>query len=309
MTTYNMQTDLVLSPEQAGDLLTAWLGTRTRCTGIDRLVGGMINTVLRLRFDREPFSAVVKLNRQGTTFAREASVLRHLRERGFPCPEVYLVDDTIERLPYTFLLLETLPGVSMHEVHLAPADRDRVEREMAEALVSLHGHTRETFGPIDGSGERQWVDVFMPDLCGIRTQPQIEARLSYDVLADVDRAIMLAPALLQDQGAPTLIHGDIWAANVIVHQGADGWHLSGLIDPSTQYADVEMELAYLRGFNGAWDAFFETYTARSPMRPGYERRWWVYWLRTYLIHVWLFGDQHYRDFAAQAARHIAADGM
>jgi len=292
MTTYNPQTDLVLTRSQAEELLSAWLGTHVRCTGIDRMVGGMINTVLRLQFDREPTSAVVKLNTPGTTFSGEAQILRHMRERGFPCPEVYVVDDSATTLPHTYLLLETLPGVSMHEVRLAPPDRDQVEREIADALVSLHGHTRETYGSIDGPGPDNWVDVFLPDA----------------VLADVDRAIALAPEILCDQGAPTLIHGDIWAANVIVHEAEDGWHLSGLVDPSAQYADAEMELAYLRGFNGRWDAFFETYTAQRPLRPGYERRWLVYWLRTYLIHVWPFGDQVYRDFAAQVARAIVADG-
>ncbi len=308
MTTYNPQTDLVLTRSQAEELLSAWLGTHVRCTGIDRMVGGMINTVLRLQFDREPTSAVVKLNTPGTTFSGEAQILRHMRERGFPCPEVYVVDDSATTLPHTYLLLETLPGVSMHEVRLAPPDRDQVEREIADALVSLHGHTRETYGSIDGPGPDNWVDVFLPDLIGIRNHAEITDRLPDAVLADVDRAIALAPEILCDQGAPTLIHGDIWAANVIVHEAEDGWHLSGLVDPSAQYADAEMELAYLRGFNGRWDAFFETYTAQRPLRPGYERRWLVYWLRTYLIHVWLFGDQVYRDFAAQVARAIVADG-
>ena len=315
---YNLQTDLQLTPAQAGDILAAWLGTRHRrprrhrrlrrvhCTGIDRLVGGMINTVLRLRFDRAPYTAVIKPNQAGTGFGDEASILRHLHATGFPCPEVYLVDDSAQVVPYTFLLLETLPGVSLHEAQLAPPDRERVERELADALVGLHGHTRNTFGAIDGPGTAQWIDILMPDLLSLRAQPEIAQRLSADVLAAVDRAIEMAPALLRAQGTPTLIHGDIWAANVIVHEAEDGWHLSGLVDPGSQYADVEMELAYLRNFNGSWDAFFESYTARRPLRPGYELRWLVYWLRTYLIHVWLFGDQHYREITAQVAAQIVS---
>jgi len=315
---YNLQTDLQLTTAHAEAILTAWLGRSARdtepvsCTAIEPLSGGMINTVLRLRFDREPYTAVIKLNQPGTPFASEARILRRLHETGFPCPAVYLVDDRAKIVPYTFLLLETLPGTSLHEVQLAPPDRDRVERELAGALVALHGQTRTTFGPIGETGSMSWVDVLMPDLHAIRARPEIDTRLSDAVLADVDRAIELAPGILQDQGPPTLIHGDIWAANVIVHEADDGWHLSGLVDPSSQYADVEMELAYLRSFNGRWDGLFEAYTTHRPLRPGYLQRWRVYWLRTYLIHVWLFGDQHYRDVTADVASQIVSastDGL
>lgn len=307
---FNLQTDLQLTTSQAEEILTAWLGQRTRraepvrCTAIEPLSGGMINTVLRLRFDRAPYTAVIKLNQPGSGFDAEARILRHLHRTGFPCPEVYLVDDQAQLVPYTFLLLETLPGTSLHEVELSQEHRERVERELAAALVDLHGQTRPTFGAIDEAGSPAWVDILMPDLHAIRAQPEIDARLSAAVLADVDRAIELAPQVLQAQGTPTLIHGDIWAANVIVHEAEDGWHLSGLVDPGSQYADVEMELAYLRSFNGRWDSFFDAYTAHRPLRPGYLQRWRIYWLRTYLIHVWLFGDQHYRDVTAEVASQI-----
>jgi fructosamine-3-kinase len=303
---YNPQTDLQLTTEQADMILAAWLGTSVHCTRVDRLAGGMINTVLKLHFDRVPGTAVIKLNQPGTEFGGEAGILRLLHATGFPCPEVYLADDTAGIVPYTFLLLETLPGVSLHEAQLTTPDRQRIERKLADALVHLHGYTRDTFGPIDAPGRARWTDVFMPDLLSIRAQPEVAQRLSSAVLADVDRAIEAAPDLLQAQGTPTLIHGDIWSANVIVRQARDGWHLSGLVDPGSQYADVEMELAYLRSFNGGWDALFDVYTALRPLRPGYKQRWLIYWLRTYLVHVWLFGDRHYREITAQMASQIVA---
>ncbi len=303
-----LQTNLALTPEQAEQVLAAWLGDGVRCTGVERLHGGMINSVLRLSFDRAPYTGVIKLNGAGQGFAGEARALCYMRERGFPCPEVYMEESETATLPYTFLLLETLPGVSLAQVPLGRADRRRVERELAEVLVDLHAHTRDTFGALDAPGEPRWVDVFMPWLHEVRAESEVTQRLPADVLHDVDRSIAVAPQLLADQGRPTLIHGDIWAANVIVRPmlGASpqGWALSGLVDPGAQYADVEMELAYLRVFETVGSAFFDIYTAYTPLRPGYQLRSLVYWLRTYLIHVWLFGDQHYRDMTARVAREI-----
>lgn len=307
-----LQTDLMLTPEQAEGVLAAWLGTAVRCTDIERLHGGMINSVLRLAFDREPHSAVIKLSGSGQSFAGEVRALRHLRERAFPCPQVYHVENVARLLPYTFLLLETLPGVSLAQARLGSTARHRVEMELAEVLLDLHGHTRETFGPPEAAGETSWVAAFMPRLHRVRAEPEVGQRLPPEVLAEVDRAIGVAPELLAEAGKPTLIHGDIWAANVMVAQDRNGapdgprWRLSGLVDPGAQYADVEMELAYLRVFQTVGTPFFDIYSASRPLRPGYELRWLVYWLRTYLIHVWLFGDQHYRDMTAWVAQELVS---
>lgn len=300
----DLQTDLTLTPEQASDVLSAWLGAGVRCTDMTPLQGGMLNSVLRLRFDREPYTAVIKLNGESAAFAAEARALRHMHARGFPCPEVYLEGAEPALLPYHFLLLEALPGVHMGQAALDDGARARVERELAEAIAALHTHTRETFGEVTAPGPDDWREILMPDLRQTRVSAEVEARLSPEVLDDVDRAIAVGERWLAEQGKPTLIHGDIWAANIMVAQADDGWHLSGLIDPSAQYADPEMELAYLRSFREPWADFFETYTAIRPLRPGYEERWLVYWLRTYLVHVYYFGDQHYRDVTASAARNI-----
>jgi fructosamine-3-kinase len=107
------------------------------------------------------------------------------------------------------------------------------------------------------------------------------------------------------QGQPTLVHGDIWAGNVMVSQGEDGWHLTGIVDPGTQYADVEMELAYLEVFNTVGADFFQEYIAHRPLRPVYELRRLFYWLNTYMIHVWIFGDAHYHTMTARIAAAIA----
>jgi len=301
-----LNTDLTLTLDQADAVLSAWLGSAVRCSGIERLHGGMLNSVLRLRFDRDPYTAVIKLNNEGEGFAKEALALRHLRQRLFPCPAVYGVSDDTGPIPYMFLLLETIPGVTMLQAQLDDADRRRVERELAGVFADLHVHTRETFGPIGTTGACRWRDIFMPLLRQVRAAPEIEARLASEVLSTVDRAIEVAEDVMAPQGSPALIHGDIWGANVMVVRADDGWHLSGLIDPSAQYADAEMELAYLRSFNAPWRDFFEAYTALRPLRPGYELRWQVYWLHTYLVHVTYFAEQHYREEVARAAQKILA---
>ena len=67
-----------LTRSQAGRVLEDWLEQPAACTGIRKLHGGMINTVLRLEFDRPPFAAVIKFNTGDADFPRKAQGLDYL---------------------------------------------------------------------------------------------------------------------------------------------------------------------------------------------------------------------------------------
>lgn len=310
---FNIQTQIALTSTQADMILQAWLNRPVVCTEIMHLKGGMINTVLCLAFDQPPYKAVIKLNTPGISgpyaLDKEAAILRYLRENThFPCPQVYAEDSTGSRLPFAYLLLECLSGDNLWQVIEAglvnPSDVADLDRQLARMLLELHGHTRSAFGKLDEPGMPRWADLFVPRLHEVRGQPEISQRLSPAVLADVDYAIARAADILADQGAPTLVHADIWPGNIIVQQNGADWQITGLVDPGAEYADVELELAYLESFNSARPAFMEVYTQRHPLRPGYEVRRMIYWLLTYLIHVWLFGDQQYRDLTANLATEL-----
>ena len=115
--------------------------------------------------------------------------------------------------------------------------------------------------------------------------------------------------MLADPGVPTLVHGDFWDGNLLVREDGDGWRLSGVLDPDTQFADVEYELAYLEVFDVQRDAFFTAYRRRHAIRQGYEQRRLVYWLYTALVHVALFDDQFFREFTARTAASIRRLGV
>ena len=310
---FNIQTQITLASAQAETILQAWLDRPVTCTEIVPLQGGMINTVLRLAFDQPPYTAVIKLNTPGASgpyaLDKEAAILRYLRDNThFPCPQVYAQDSTGRRLPFAYLLLESLPGDSLSRAMEAglvkPPDVADLDRQLARLLLELHSHTRSTFGKLDEPGVPRWADVFVPRLHEVRAQPEISQRLSPAVLADVDYAIARAADVLADQGVPTLVHADIWAGNLIVQQNGAGWQITGIVDPGAEYADVELELAYLESFNNSRPAFMQVYTRQHPLRPGYKVRRMIYWLLTYLIHVWLFGAQQYLDMTAKLAAEL-----
>ena len=303
----DLEPHLDLTAHQAERILERWLGQRAACTGMQRLKGGLVNTVLRLDFDAPPHRAVLKLHgRASHGFAAEAQALRYLRaETACPVPQVFDEDDSARLVPHAFLLIEHVPGRCLDGLDLEPVARIGLERELANVLAQLHEHRGTNWGAVDAvDGPATWADLFASRLADARRHVNVGRRLEPRVLSMVDDAIRIAPSWLADAGSPTLVHGDIWDGNLMVLPDGEGWRLSGLLDPDLQFADVEYELAYLEVFDCPRDDFFRAYRRRHALRPGYEQRRLFYWLYTALVHVALFGDTFFRAFSARTAASI-----
>jgi fructosamine-3-kinase len=302
-----LQPDLELTITEAERLLEAWLAGPVVCSEIRRLEGGMVNTVLQLEFDRPPHRAVVKLHGSGgEAFAAEARSLEYLRaETACPVPAVYLQDSSARLIPHAFLLIERVPGVCLKGLDLEPNVRADIDAQLAKVLGELHNHKGTRWGRIDiDEGWEDWAALFEARLRGARAHPAVAERLSPLVLVRVDEAVDLTRTMLRDSGTPSLVHGDIWDGNMMVDLEEGRWQLTGLLDPTLQFADVEFELAYLEVFDVPRAAFFAAYADHQTLRPGYEHRRLIYWLYTALVHVALFGDEFFCHFTAQTADSI-----
>ena len=288
----------LITVECATELVRRILGRTLSVTGVRRLHGGMVNSVLELTTDGDPAQIVAKLSGQRGHggFEREHRVLQWHRDNSpLPVPEPYGFDTSGELFPGSCLLLERLPGVNLAQMPLSADETTSVEWQMAGILADMHRLTRPTYGSAlraASDGEERWIEVFAPRIA--REYEQVADRLSIDARSSVERVLSGLDRWLPESGRPTLVHGDLWATNIMVTRDSGGSpHISGFVDGSADYADVEYELSYLRVFNTVGAAFFREYAHRRPLRDGFELRCRVYWLHTMLLHVRAFGDRHY----------------
>ena len=88
---------------------------------------------------------------------------------------------------------------------------------------------------------------------------------------------------------PRLLHGDLWAGNIICEQN----HLKGFIDPAIYFANPEIELAFSTLFSTFNHTFFDRYKEHRIINPGFfEERRHVYNLYPLLVHLRLFGVKY-----------------
>lgn len=236
-------------------------------TGSQRLHGGDLSTVLRLRF-ADDTTAVLKISPAAEP---EAGMLRAIAGSGAPAPAVLAVSGDL-------LLLQDLgrdQGVSA-----AWSDLGRQLRRLHDVRGAGYGWPCDhAFGPvpIQNSPLEDWPDFwarrrllpFLPDL-----PPSLARR--------IEALAARLPDLLPACPAPVLLHGDLWSGNIMARDG----RVTGLIDPACYHGHAEVDLAMLSLFGTPDAAFRDAYGPQ----PGLEDRRPIYQLFPALVHLRLFGS-------------------
>lgn len=210
----------------------------------------------------------------------EAEGLAALAEAGAPVPEVISADE--------------------HRLVIATVDGRPDWRALGEALARVHRRTSQTFGwhrdnvigplPQDNRPESSWP-VFYTER---RIRPWLASLPTHLRRRLEDACAGPMAELLDHEVTPSLVHGDLWAGNVV-----DG---TWLIDPAVHFADREFDLAFARLFGGIPAEFFDGYDAAWPLDEGWERRVPALQLYHLLVHVELFGRSYVPMLTARLDR-------
>lgn len=246
------------------------------------LDGGDVGTVSRVTLSD---GRTVVAKRGETPLTVEARMLGLLDDHGLPVPAVEYASDAL-------LVLTDVSG--NHAVTRA------AERTVARHLATLHEVTAEQYGlsfdSLSGAYRKpnpwtdSWVSFYRDQrLLPLARATRDECRLPPSLFDRVRALTTELNDLLPNDPPASLIHGDVWAENLVVADDAVTF-----LDPACAFVHAEVELAYL-DFVGFGDTFFQTYRTERGIREGFRgRRRDVYAVYPLLEHVRYFDEDSYR---------------
>lgn len=220
-------------------------------------------------------------------------------ESGLYIPKVLAAEDDIEGSG--FILLEYLPPQR-------PAHD--FDEQFGRGLAALHRHSStQGFGfAQDGyCGRSSQPNNWQCDWASFYAEKRLlhqavlgrDRGLDIDIVRSVESLALSLPERLGDTEPPALIHGDLWAGNLLV--APDG--RPALIDPAAYFGNREAELGMMRLFGGFNERVFEAYDEAFPLQPGWRERLPIYSLYHVLNHFTLFGGS-YEEQARQILRQL-----
>jgi fructosamine-3-kinase len=233
----------------------------------EALGGGNLSQIIAITLE-DGRKAIVK---NGPAPRTEAAMLHVIAASGAPAPAVLAVSDEA-------LVIEPLPaggrvgsgwaslGNAVATLHTAQGERYGWPDDYAFSLV-----------PIANGWSDNWPEFWAERRLLCHT-PHIDATLARRVetlAADLPNRLPIHPM-------PVLLHGDLWAGNVLVH----GSKVTGLIDPACYWGHAEVDFAMLSLFDSPPPAFYDAY---GPIDPGRDERLPLYQLWPALVHLRLFG--------------------
>ena len=174
------------------------------------------------------------------------------------------------------------------------------ERAAAEALLSLHAAARPAFGypyPTQIGALRQpneegvtWTGFFRDRrLCHYAACAARAGLIDAGLLGRIERLAARLDRFLDEPDHPSLLHGDIWTGNVLIH----GRRLGAFVDPALFCGHREYELAHVTLHGTFGHAFFAAYAASWPVpREFTELRRDIYLIVPLLQHAILSGPAY-----------------
>lgn len=175
------------------------------------------------------------------------------------------------------------------------------EIELGRCLAKMHRKTQVTrFGypqsNFIGSTTQvnNWTDDWTSFFIEHRLTPQIKLAQNHGLTTptfnrSADHLLSKLGKLLTNSFSPVLIHGDLWAGNVIIAK--EGTPV--LIDPAVSYSDREFEFGMTTLFGEFGSHFYEAYNEFWPLNDGWQERVKIYQLYHLLNHLNLFGSSYF----------------
>ncbi len=308
-----------------GEALEAICGAGYRLKNVQRVFGGDANKSFCLTFQDglRIFMKTTPVLEKGFYEAEVSGLLAIRATDTVKVPEILgfginrekdEISSRISSSPFTFLLLAFIESPSrpsprcwdvfaeqLAAMHAAPTQQFLPDSEDSGAGACAGKCVRYGFfsdscsagRPLPNPPREKWADFYRDS----RLLPKYKLTRNYYPESLQKKAEYLIDHLdryMPEPDHPSLVHGDMWAGNIMV--GSDGY--IWLIDPAAYVGSQEMDIAMSELFGGYPREFYRAYAGYAHLDAGYRQRRDLCNLWQLMNHLYLFGGSYY-DAVAQ----------
>ena len=258
---------------------------------IEQVYGGDIHTAWKIKFtDKKLFLKRNNRNKKFLEFEKYClqNLKKFINNENLVIPEVILYKNInkIEILSIEWIDMHNFDqknlGTGLGEMHL----------KSSESSPKIFGYPIEGFiGLTDQKKgwEKNWIDCFL----NLRIIPQLSNLKSNVLDKETKNKVKekIKSELLKHEPTNTLVHGDLWSGNVGIDKSGRGV----IFDPSSWWADNEVDIAMTKLFGGFKKEFYKEYHKIFPIKPGFEKRTIIYNFYHILNHANMFGGSYFNE--------------
>ncbi|MHB1456782.1 MAG: phosphotransferase family protein [Armatimonadota bacterium] len=266
--------------------------------------GVQFNTCYHVRITNPELEAILRIappdgrplfSYERTMMLAEPHIYDMIRTAGVPMPEILALDASRTASTRPFMFVKFINSVRLNDPSIPQSAQPQLQKELGRYTAMIHGITGSQFGwpEADGGirGDTSWASVF------IGLMGEICARSADAGVISTDESFRIVGILKGNRTVfdmirePRLVHNDIWAPNVMVHERNGEWRIAVILDADrAMFADREMEFA-IWDRDDAEDSFMQGYAMPLDESPEGEFRRLFYKLYLYMFCAWAYRVQ------------------
>lgn len=245
-----------LSKKELSKIVDNYFGIETKFKA-KLIAGGLFNTTYHieiLKNKKEVILRVGPINRhlllpfEKNLMKGEEYVYKLCINNEISCSKILLCDTEKKFINRDYMIVEYIDSRVLSEIKVSKDIEDRLYNEVGEYISKLHKITSKKFGRVydisKGDGFDLWSEYLIDEISKLNDKIREFDIFDNEQLELFKSCIYKYKEILDEVKIPHLVHGDLWAGNILVKVKNENYNIATIIDADRAiFGDGDFEFA------------------------------------------------------------------